>query len=154
MNDEYTNTQLDQTGQGQSFPPQDEPTQTSADTNSQGTPQPQTPKADAIMDDEIINKFIDGLIEAKGYKSLTGEALEKVKSDLRSLLAEYINASIFSALPEEKLNALEQALETGDKEKVLDVFRNAGIDYSKVIGDALIGFGNTYLGARDDRKSS
>lgn len=101
------------------------------------------------IDDEIMDKFLYGLIDTKGLKSFKGEIRWKVKEDLKALLVEYINVSILNALPEDKLGALSQAVDEGDKEKIGEIFKDAGIDYGKVVGEALIGFGNTYLGEED-----
>jgi|GEM_PF-5531445 len=101
------------------------------------------------IDDEIMDKFLYGLMEAKGLKSFEGEIRWVVKEDLKKLLVEYINLSIFNALPKDKLDVLEQAVDEGDKEKIGEIFKGAGVDYGKVVGEALIGFGNTYLGEGD-----
>jgi len=103
------------------------------------------------IDDEIMDKFLYGLIDAKGLDSFEGEIRWVVKEDLKKLLVEYINLSIFNALPKDKLDALEQAVDEGNKEKIGEIFKDAGIDYGKVVGEALIGFGNTYLGEGDGR---
>jgi hypothetical protein len=105
-----------------------------------------------LSDDEALDLFVDKLVETKGYKSLTPEMMQKIKRELKEQLVEFIDIQVMNALPEATVDTLEGALRDGDKTKVMEAFKDAGVDYGKVVSDTMIEFGEIYLEGGEQKK--
>lgn len=104
--------------------------------------------SDNISDDEVIDLFIDGLIEKKGLKIPTPEIRQDLHSKLKNQLLTEIDRSIIAELPDNKLEELtSSAANTGElsPEAVANAVREANLDVTEITGVTMQRFGEMYL---------
>lgn len=94
-----------------------------------------------------IDWYINELIKQKPeYKELDNEVLEQIKKDLKPRVENYINTSILTNIPENKLEEFENILDTNDQIKIQEFLNQNVPDLNQVIAMALIGFRDSYIG--------
>lgn len=95
--------------------------------------------------EEELKKFVDNLIAEKKFQ-VEPEIMEQLKEDLVGRAEDIINATIVAETPAEKLEELEQLLDSGNKNAV-EIFCETNIpDLQNKIAQALGRFRKTYLG--------
>ena len=101
------------------------------------------------MDD--IDSFVDSLIKEKKMQGLTPEGYEQVASELKAAVIEQINRALLNQLPDEKLDELNDLLDSGemDEAKMQDFLMNSGLDIPKITTETLLYFKAFYLGEQE-----
>lgn len=97
---------------------------------------------------QIINAFVEKLIEEKGFEDLDPEVRQQMKSDLLDRAENRINAAILENMPKEKLaefNELLNGLNNG--EEVQSFCRDNIKNLDEVIAQTLMDFRSAYLNA-------
>ena len=100
------------------------------------------------MAQDELDSFIDSLIERKQLKGLTPEGREDIKNELKEMLVKEINTAIIDALPEDKLNELDELTshddyKPEDAQKIID---ESGVNVAKITTETLLYFETFYLG--------
>ena len=106
-----------------------------------------------LSDEEIIDYFIEGLMEEKGVDAPTEEIREDMKADLKNQLMQQIDRSLIAELPDEKLDELNRAVSTNgqlDPKVVADAISEAGLDVSEITAGTMQRFREIYLGKADE----
>ncbi len=107
-----------------------------------------TPNNEKISDDEVIDLFIDGLIEKKGLNIPTEEIKQDLHEKLKTQLLTEIDRSIVAELPDDKLEELTKlASEKGElnPEIVANAVSEANLDVTNVTGTTMQRFAEMYL---------
>jgi hypothetical protein len=97
-----------------------------------------------------VDQFINQIIDEKGIKGLTPEARETVVGEMKSALMTQINRAILMELPDEKLDELNNLMDTegfGDAD-MQNFIANSGVDINKITTETMIKFKAFYLGTK------
>jgi len=107
-----------------------------------------------LTDDEVIDLFIDGIIEEKGIKAPTDEIRQAHHDELKNQLVTEIERSLVGELPDEKLDELNQKVSADgklDPAIVVEAIKEANLDTTEIIGVTRERFRELYLGqAKND----
>lgn len=107
-----------------------------------------------LTDDEVIDLFIDGIIEEKGIKAPTDEIRQAHHDELKNQLVTEIERSLVGELPDEKLDELNQKVSADgklDPAVVVEAIKEANLDTTDIIGVTMERFRELYLGqAKND----
>src|SRR3989338_1547769 len=68
--------------------------------------------------EQILEQYVDRLIEEKGLPVMDAEELAQINSDLSDRLEDRFNASILEHMPSHKLEEFEKILDTGSAEEI------------------------------------
>lgn len=101
-----------------------------------------------LSDDEVIDLFIDGLMEEKGVKTPTEEIYQALHNKLKNQLLTEIDRSIVAELPDQKLEELTlTAANTGElpPEAVAKAVQEANLDVTEITGVTMQRFRDIYL---------
>lgn len=93
-----------------------------------------------------LQEFVANLVGEKKFE-VEPEVLEQIKEDVYERAEDIINATIVAETPPEKLEELDQLLDSGNK-AALEDFCNSIPDLQTKIAEALVRFRNTYLGLK------
>ena len=96
--------------------------------------------------EQVLEQYIDKLVEEKNFGELEPEVLAQIKSDIGERLERRINASLLEHMPENKLDELEQKMNANDVEGVRKLCEDSIPDLQEVIAQTLLDFRRTYLG--------
>ena len=99
---------------------------------------------------ELYN-FINSIIDEKGLTGLNEDTRQTVVNELKSALIEQINRAILMELPDEKLDELNNLMDTeGFGETGMQTFiANSGIDVNKITAETMLKFKAFYLGNKE-----
>ena len=109
-----------------------------------------------LNDDEVIDLFIEGLIEKKGLNIPTEEIRQDLHEKLKTQLLTEIDRSIVAELPDKKLEELTKlASEKGElsPEIVADAVTEANLDVTDITGATMQRFAEMYLNGSSDQKN-
>jgi hypothetical protein len=94
-----------------------------------------------------IDEFVESLIEAKNYKTLTLEMREELKKDVIDRVQDFIIAKTIAKLSDQQAKDFGVLLDTDPDDKTIQEFIAKAIpDAPAFIGDTLFAFRQTYLG--------
>lgn len=94
-----------------------------------------------------LEPFVRSIIDKKGLIGITAEVKEQLVSDLNEKLNDQINRAMISALPDDKVDQLNEMLDKGDDEEAIQRFiTDSGIDVKQITLNTLVAFRNLYLG--------
>ena len=102
-----------------------------------------------LSDDEVIDLFIDGIMEEKHVDAPTDEIRQSVHDDLKNKLLAEIDRSLIAELPDDKLEELNRtAAASGqlDPNTVADAIEAAGLDVTEITAITMERFRELYLG--------
>lgn len=102
-----------------------------------------------LTDDEVIDLFIDGIMEEKGVNAPTDEIKQDIHKDLKNQLLVEIDRSLVAELPEEKLEELSSKASSGselDPETIANAIKEANLDVAEITGVTMQRFRELYLG--------
>lgn len=99
------------------------------------------------MEQQELDGFVNSLIERKNLKGLTAEGRERVARELKELLTEQINRAILEALPEDKLDLIDEitSRENYSPEEIQKVIAESGVNVAKITTETLLYFESLYL---------
>ncbi|MDR2063356.1 MAG: hypothetical protein LBQ02_00995 [Candidatus Nomurabacteria bacterium] len=120
------------------------------DENHQNTTQTSTDNQ--LSNEQLIGQYINMLLDARGLKDVDADTRKELFNELRVKLNDYINMALLGEIPEDQLNRIEQAFETGvdEGQKVLnDVINELGISIEEITTKALSEFRNLYLDIKE-----
>ncbi len=92
-----------------------------------------------------LEKFVDELVEQKGFGQKDPEVLEQIKLDLLDRVEDRINAMIMTQLPSTALSDFEEKLDTGTDEEIQTFVRSHIPDLKERVAFELVSFKNMYL---------
>lgn len=100
------------------------------------------------MAQDELDSFIDSLIERKNLKGLTPEGREDIANELKDMLVQEINRAIIDALPEDKLNELDELTSRDDykPEDAQKIIDESGVNVAKITTETMLYFEAFYLG--------
>ena len=104
--------------------------------------------SEKLSDDEVIDLFIDGLIDKKGLDIPTEEIKQDLHEKLKNQLLTEIDRSIVAELPDDKLEELTKlASEKGElnPEIIADTVSEANLDVTNITGATMQRFAELYL---------
>lgn len=94
----------------------------------------------------IINTFVDKMMVDKDLGAMSTEEREALRKNLRQKAEEQIEQAMLAALPDKKLLELEQLVDAGASDDVLDnFFANCGVDFTKAAEQAMVEFRKAFL---------
>ena len=96
--------------------------------------------------EQVLEQFIDHLIEEKGFSGVDSSVLKEIKNDLNDQLEDHINAAILEHMPSDKLPQFEAKLDSGSAEEIQTFCKKAIPNLDEVTAGVLLKFRQTYLG--------
>ena len=97
---------------------------------------------------ENVDRFIDQLIDEKGYTNIDDEVRAQLKADMTQRLMTQIDRAAIDALPEDK--AIELADKMDDENftdtQIADFMTNSGVDLQNVALETMLQFRLLYIG--------
>ena len=105
-----------------------------------------------LSDDEIIDYFVEGIMEEKGVNAPTDEIRENMKADLKNQLLQQIDRSLIAELPDAKLEELTSAASANgqlDPQVVANAISEARLDVTEITAGTMQRFREIYLGKAD-----
>jgi hypothetical protein len=95
---------------------------------------------------DILNQFVDKLVEEKRLLGLDPEVLKQVKADLGDRLENRVNAALLDNMPPEKVQEFEKMIDSDASDKEVQEFCRSNIpDLDSVVAGALMEFKRVYL---------
>lgn len=99
------------------------------------------------MNQDALSKFINDLIDAKGYKTLDSDVRRQLEQDLKNRLIDQIDRAVLEALPENKIDGFNDLLDRGaSQQEVQQYIANSGVDTKKITLETMLRFRSLYLG--------
>ena len=99
------------------------------------------------MNQDALSKFINDLIDAKGYKTLDSDVRWQLEQDLKNRLIDQINRAVLEALPENKIDGFNDLLDRGaSQQEVQQYIATSGVDTKKITLETMLRFRSLYLG--------
>lgn len=96
---------------------------------------------------DTIAKFIDDLIEEKGFPDISEEVRDEIRKDLLVRFDDFMAARIITALSDEDVKTFEEMLKTQKSEEEIQKFVSEHIpDFTNFLTNVLLEFRNVYLG--------
>ena len=104
------------------------------------------------MAQDELDQYIDSLITRKNLKGLTPEGRGYVAQELKEQLVEQINRAVIDALPDDKLEQLDELSGREDftAEDMQKFIAESGVDAAKITAETLLYFEAFYLGGGAD----
>lgn len=100
------------------------------------------------MDQDPIDKFIKDLLEAKNLSGVDDAVRQQLEQDLKTRLLDQIDRAIIEALPEGKVDALNDLLDRGaSQQEFQQLITDSGIDAQKITLETMLRFRALYLGS-------
>ena len=94
-----------------------------------------------------ISKFVDNLIEEKGFTAISDEVRKEIKIDLETRLDDFMAARVISALSDTDVAAFEEMLKAQKPDEEVQKFVSEHIpDFVSFLTNVLLEFRNVYLG--------
>lgn len=94
-----------------------------------------------------LERYIDNLIDQKGYPDMDEAVREELKNDIRVRLNEFIMTRTISAFSDEDVEKFEELLNHRKPQSELQQFAMEHIpDFTNFLTDVLIEFQDVYLG--------
>lgn len=101
------------------------------------------------MNQELIDKFIKDLLDAKNLSGVDDEVRQQLEQDLKTRLLDQIDRAIIEALPEEKLSGFNALLDNNSTtQDVQKYIVECGVDMQKVTLETMLRFRALYLGSK------
>lgn len=95
----------------------------------------------------MVSEYVDRLLEEKGLAHVDEKVLAEMREDLQERVSERINAEMLAALPEGKVDELNQLLDGNQSNEAVREFFMANVpDVQSVLTSALVNFRSAYLG--------
>lgn len=99
------------------------------------------------MDQDVLSKFINDIIDAKNFKTLDGDVRQQLEQDLKNRLLDQIDRAVLGALPEDKIDGLNDLLDRdASQQEVQQYIANSGVDTKKITLETMLRFRSLYLG--------
>ena len=95
-----------------------------------------------------LDIFVNQIIDEKGLTGLNEESRKTVVNELKSNLVEQINRAILMNLPDEKLDELNNLMDSGTfgNEDMQNFVKDSGVDVNKITAETMLKFKAFYLG--------
>ena len=109
-----------------------------------------------LNDDEVIDLFIDGLMEEKGTAAPTAEVHQDIHDNLKNQLLTEIDRSIIAELPDDKLEELTRAAASEGElspEVVAKAVEASNINVTEITGVTMQRFRDLYLNNANQQKT-
>lgn len=101
------------------------------------------------MNQELIDKFIKDLLDAKDLNGVDDEVRQQLEQDLKTRLLDQIDRAIIEALPEDKLSGFNALLDNNSTaQDVQKYIIECGVDTQKVTLETMLRFRALYLGSK------
>ena len=95
--------------------------------------------------------FIKEMLSAKAWnQQVDDEVKAQLESDLRSQLMDQIDRAVIDALPEEKVDGLNELLDREvPEEEIQQYIATSGVDVQRITTETMLHFRDLYLGSSD-----
>jgi|GEM_PF-2024837 len=104
-----------------------------------------------MSDEEFLEAFAAGLLVEKNLGDMDDETRADMVHDLVERITTFVNRAILEALPEEKLDEINQLSDNNASlEEINKVVQGTGIDVNQITASALEKFRTIYLGANEN----
>lgn len=103
---------------------------------------------DDLSDEEMIDLFVEGLMEEKGIEPGDEPYKSDIFVDLKKQLMSEIDRSLIAELPDDKLDEFNKKVESGeqiDPAAVAQAVTDAKLDVSKIVLGTMARFKELYL---------
>ena len=98
------------------------------------------------MDTLNLNKFIDKLVEEKGFDSSNLVYIKNIKEELYSLVEDVINSEVIKNMPKDKIEEFESLFDKNATDQEISQFITGNIaNIDQILSDALLNFRTLYL---------
>ncbi|MDR2063710.1 MAG: hypothetical protein LBQ02_02885 [Candidatus Nomurabacteria bacterium] len=100
------------------------------------------------MSDELDN-FIDDILKQKGMDKAVDDVYDELHADLKSRLLDQIDRAVVSAMPEDKIDELNDLLDKNPDatdQDIQNIVASSGVDAAQVTAQTLLRFRDLYLG--------
>lgn len=96
---------------------------------------------------KAFERYVDKLIEEKGFFDLSEDVRKELKKDLLRRLDDFIAAKVISALSDEDLLKFEEMLKSGKPQEEIQQFTTTHVpDFANFLTNTLLEFRAIYLG--------
>lgn len=109
-----------------------------------------------LSDDEVINLFIDGIMEEKGVNPPTDEIRKDIHDKLKNQLLTEIDRSLVAELPDNQLEKFAQTVATNgeiDPNTIAEAIEAANLDVAEITGITMQRFREIYLGQNPNEQT-
>lgn len=109
-----------------------------------------------LSDDEVIDLFVEGIMEEKGVHAPTDEIEDDVKNELKKQLLSEIDRSLIAELPDEKLEELSRSATANgqlDPNSVAEAIEDANLNVAEITAGTMQRFREIYLGKSAESES-
>lgn len=95
--------------------------------------------------------FIKEMLSAKAWnQQVSDEVKTQLESDLRSRLMDQIDQAVIEALPDDKVDGLNELLDReASAEEVQQYIATSGVDVQRITTETMLRFRDLYLGPGD-----
>ena len=100
------------------------------------------------MEPDPLDQFADALLTEKGITGLDENTRLGVIAEIKSALVEQINRAILMQLPEEKLDELNEKMDSGhfSNTDMQNFVVNCGVNINQITAETMLKFKAFYLG--------
>lgn len=104
------------------------------------------------MNQPELDSFIEGLINDKNIEGLTPEGRKQIANEIKDELVRQINHAILMELPDDKLDEIDQKLESGEikPEELQAIVQDSGVNIAKITTETMLYFKAFYLGSGNE----
>ena len=106
-----------------------------------------------LSDDEVINLFIDGIMEEKGINPPTDEIRQDIHNNLKNQLLTEIDRSLVAELPDDQLEKFAHLAATEgevDPGAIATAIQEANLDVAEITGITMQRFRELYLSQKSE----
>ena len=102
---------------------------------------------DNMSEDEVLNLFVEKMIEDKGMGGLEEDLKNEIRMDLKERLIFQINRAIIAALPDDKYEELDKSLDdkTATAESLNQIVAESGVNVAGITQQTMEEFRAVYL---------
>ena len=103
--------------------------------------------------DDVLDKFILEMLDAKNLSGIDDDAKGYLVSDLKERLEAQINKALIDELSDEKLEEFNKLLDDDSVEAttVQQFVENSGVDTKKIVARTALAFRELYLQTSEER---
>ncbi len=100
------------------------------------------------MQQDELDKFINQILDEKQLSGVNDEVRVQLVADLKERLTDQINRALIEAIPEQKIDELNNLLDDDSvtDEQIHKFITDSGVDDKKVALETMLRFGELYLG--------
>lgn len=104
--------------------------------------------------DDPFKTFIGEMLNAKAWSThVDADVRSQLEEDLRTRLMDQIDQAVVEALPDDKIDGLNELLDhEASDDEVRQYIAHSGVDVQRVTTETMLRFRDLYLGAADSNE--